>query len=187
LNLADKLALLEPGSAPALALAAERSNLDHLQALWVRAGEATANWRDKLSVGDTESALNLARATEQSIMRWLKPAWWRLRGELNRRYNFTKHAVQPSLVKTLETLAAEQDASRALADAKQALATRHGVSDLTLFFASVDTFGGNLATIPVLKKLRNPCLGFARHAAQHPRRGVCYLATRYPREPGGPS
>lgn len=68
-----------------------------MQALVVQqhtAGEDTPDWRDKLAVQDTLAALGMAHRTESSPPRWVNLSWWRLRGELQRRYDFSQHAVR---------------------------------------------------------------------------------------------
>lgn len=98
-----------------------------------------ANWQDKLTAGDTESALALMRRMEPSALRWLQPSWWKLRGELKRRYDFGKHAVHPGYTKVLEALAAEHAASQALAAADAAHRQHYGVTDLQAFLRDLGT------------------------------------------------
>ncbi len=112
-GLAAHLDLLEPSSPAQAALREIRADLDTRAQALADARAATSNWQDKLSPGDTESALALARRLEPSIARWLQPAWWRLRGELKRRYDFGKHAIHPGYGKVLEALSAEHAARSA--------------------------------------------------------------------------
>ncbi|MCW1912801.1 WGR domain-containing protein [Luteolibacter sp. GHJ8] len=74
----------------------------------------TVNWRDKLTAEDTASA----RALEPNVrgfLKFLNPAWWRLRKVLASRYDFSKHAVAPSWEQVLSDLAAEHAAAAAYA------------------------------------------------------------------------
>nr|WP_229458847.1 DUF4011 domain-containing protein [Massilia glaciei] len=110
-GLAAHLELLDPGSPAQEALGQARAALDaHAQSL-AAAQAGNASWRDKLAAADTDAALALARRLEPSVMRWLQPRWWRLRGELARRYDFGKHVVHTGYAKVLELLAAEHGAA----------------------------------------------------------------------------
>jgi len=40
-----------------------------------KAGAKTTHWREKLSVEDTEAALAQAQALENSVLRFINPAW----------------------------------------------------------------------------------------------------------------
>jgi DNA polymerase III delta prime subunit len=76
--------------------------------------QRTAHWRDRLSPTDTEAGLAQARTQQGSLLRWLQPSWWRLSGELKRRYDFAAHAVRPQPSQLLEDLLAEHTARAAL-------------------------------------------------------------------------
>jgi len=69
-----------------------------------QAKEKTGGWREALSVEDTVRALELARGFEGSVVRFLRPSYWRLSGLLKARYDFSRHAVEPSWTKILEEL-----------------------------------------------------------------------------------
>jgi hypothetical protein len=77
------------------------------------AEERTSAWRDPLAPDDTENALALARTFEGSLFRFLRPEFWRLRKTLKARYDFTRHAVAPSMVKILTELSARHEAQAA--------------------------------------------------------------------------
>lgn len=77
------------------------------EASYRRTQTATSAWKDRLSPGDTQNALALARDLEKSWVRFFSPAYWRLRRALRARYDFARHAVAPPWVKVLEELAAE--------------------------------------------------------------------------------
>ncbi|MGE4073362.1 MAG: AAA domain-containing protein [Lysobacterales bacterium] len=150
LKLADRLTLLENGSADAQAFAAERSRLDQLAQEQIRARSETTHWREPLAPGDTQSALELARASEPSVLRWLQPAWWRLRREIARRYDFSRHAVRPSLTQTLEKLAAEQQATLNLETATRDAANQFGSSDWSGFLRGFDALAHRCRSAPAL-------------------------------------
>lgn len=136
-GLAAHLDLLDSGSAAHAALGQARADLDARAQALATAQGTNANWRDKLTPGDTDAALALARRLEPSIARWLQPAWWRLRGELNRRYDFGKHAVHPGYGKVVEALATEHAAAAALAEADAQSRKRYGVGDMRSFLQAL--------------------------------------------------
>jgi predicted DNA-binding WGR domain protein len=104
------LGLLNPDSPVSGVFGALSAELEELGRKYWEAHEKTAGWKEPLSPDDTQNALAQARAFEKSILRFLQPAFWRLRKTLQARYDFAKHAVAPSWVKILEELAAEQKA-----------------------------------------------------------------------------
>lgn len=69
-----------------------------------RAIDKTKGWKEPLSPDDTENALAQAKACENSIFRFLQPAFWRLKKTLQARYDFSSHAVAPSWTKILGDL-----------------------------------------------------------------------------------
>jgi len=121
-----QLALLDGGSAASRELEQALAELATLRQALDAARAKAANWRDRLSPADTDAALAQARAQEGSVLRWLQPAWWRLRGQVQARYDFAARAVRPTLVAVLGELAAEHQAAERLAQAQAALAARHG-------------------------------------------------------------
>ncbi|HSD37441.1 MAG TPA: AAA domain-containing protein [Rhodocyclaceae bacterium] len=136
-GLAAHLDLLAPESPAQARLREIRADLAlHAEAL-ARAREATAHWRDKLTPADTESALAVIRPNESSLMRWLQPAWWRVRGEIKRRYDFSRHAVHPGYTRVLEALAAEHTAAAALVAAEADSRKQYGVNDIQAFLAAL--------------------------------------------------
>jgi predicted DNA-binding WGR domain protein len=125
-----QLALLDGASAASRELDQALAELATLQQALEGARTKTTGWHDRLSALDTAAALEQARAQEGGVLRWLQPSWWRLRGQLQARYDFASRAVKPTLVAVLSDLAAEHDATARLAQAQEALAARHGVASL---------------------------------------------------------
>lgn len=143
-HLAAHLELLDPASSAQAALQQIQAELASRHKILSGAKAATANWRDKLSPDDTDSAVALARPLEGSAMRWLQPAWWRLRGELKRRYDFGKHAVHPGYTKVLETLSAEHAAIAAVTETDVQSRERYGVNDMHEFLQALAALQGRL-------------------------------------------
>lgn len=144
-GIASHISLLDHGSTQYAGLTTVRNTLaSHEQAL-AKAQEATANWRDKLTPGDTIAALDLAGRLEGSLLRWLQPAWWRMRGEMQRRYDFSRHAVRPNYRQVLEALAAEHAAQAKLAVFAAASQQQYGVSDMQPFLRALEDIEQRLA------------------------------------------
>ncbi len=143
--LARHLSLLDHSSPQYAGLMNVRSTMaGHKQSV-AKAQEATANWRDKLTPGDTAAALELAGRLEGSILRWLQPSWWRLRGEMQRRYDFRRHAVRPGYRQVLEALAAEHAAQADLTAFAATSQQQYGVSDMPAFLHALDELEQRLA------------------------------------------
>ncbi|SHG62363.1 AAA domain-containing protein [Massilia sp. CF038] len=138
-GLVSHLNLLDTGSTAHAALRTARQDLAARAAALAGTQAATGNWRDKLSPDDTDSALTQVRAMEPSIMRWLNPAWWRLRAELKRRYDFAQHAIHPGYTKVLAALADEHAAARALEAADSGYRVQYGVERMQAFMQHFDT------------------------------------------------
>jgi len=131
------MTLLASGSDVSAQLDSAADNLTKLSRTHVAATSKTSHWREKLPPPDARAALEAARGTERSLLRFLMPAWWRLRKLLEQRYDFTRHAVRPALSSVLAELVAEHDASAALDDARGALTERYGANDAEGFIAEV--------------------------------------------------
>ncbi|WP_296248520.1 AAA domain-containing protein [uncultured Stenotrophomonas sp.] len=129
-GMAAHLQLLDAASSQAVELQRASDDLEKHQAVLQASAQTTAHWRDKLSQDDTEAALALAQQLERSLTRWLQPAWWRLRGELRRRYDFGKHAVHPGYARVLQALVAEHAASAGLAQADARSCRQFGVTSM---------------------------------------------------------
>ena len=128
------------GNAGALqALHKRRGELRDLADAHDSAAAATANWREPLAETDAEAAYALAKRLEPNLLRWLQPAWWKLRAEIARRYDFSRHAVAPTLVSVLAGLLAQQAAARAVLRARRLLCAHYACTDVDRFLAAVDT------------------------------------------------
>ena len=113
-----------------LALATE---LDQKAAAYWKAKEKTTGWREPLSPSDTESALAQAQAFERSFLRFLQPAFWKLKKTLQARYDFSQHAVTPAWSKILNDLADEHRALEAWQALRQHAAAEWQVEDVEAF------------------------------------------------------
>ncbi len=113
------------------------SELDQKAQSLQKAREKTAAWREPLSPDDTENALVQAQAFENSIFRFLQPAFWRLRKTLQARYDFSQHAVAPAWSKVLGDLSACHKAQAESETARRQAASNWRVEDVDSFRALV--------------------------------------------------
>ncbi len=96
-----------------------------------------AAWRDPLSPDDTENALTQAKAYENSIFRFLQPAFWKLKKALQARYDFSQHAVAPAWSKILGDLSARHQALAAWETLRNRAMTEWRVDDAHAFIDQV--------------------------------------------------
>lgn len=132
-GLVRQLDLLDVQSETRRRLQEAVQRLTECQSILASARKSTEFWRDRLSLPDTQAALALARRLEPSLLRWLQPAWWKLRSQLRQRYDFARHAVAPAYVTVLEALDAEHAAVAACEMAEVAGQVQFAVPDLAAF------------------------------------------------------
>ncbi len=126
--LPHNLGLLDPSSGRSLlltqAVAAESEASRSLE----RAREGTLHWQEKLSPGDTSTALQQAERLGNLFILFclFMPTWWQLRSLLNQRYTFSAHTVKPTWVQVLTGLSHEHSAHDALEDLQAAHRERFG-------------------------------------------------------------
>ncbi len=86
----------------------------------IAAQERASPWHAPLSPDDTQNAIEQARSLEKSVLRFLRPSYWRLRNTVRARYDFAQHAVAPTLAKILSDLSLQHEAQAAVAEAARA-------------------------------------------------------------------
>ena len=123
------LGLLDAQAAVVAEFDAAIADLAARQQAFDAASTHTGAWRDRLAPVDALAALASAKAKESAFSRWFSGDWWRLSGELKRRYDFGKHPVRPAFSSVLAALVAEQQASVDLDAAKARFAARFGDGD----------------------------------------------------------
>ena len=111
-----QLALLDPASPLSLQLKQQATEFENVTAQLKAIRENTVNWKDRLTPRDTTIALEAARKFENSFLRILQPAYWRLKKAVRNRYDYAQHAVEPTLVRLLEDLQAEHAANQRVAE-----------------------------------------------------------------------
>lgn len=132
-----QLALLDAQGELALRLRKLSTELTTKEAAANTASAKTTHWREPLTAADTATALGQAQQFAFSTFAWLSPAWWRLRGVLKQRYDFSAHAVRPLWTQILGDLAAAQAATAALAETQQQATAEFGTADLAGLSAEV--------------------------------------------------
>ena len=98
---------MDPASQPARQFAEAEQRFRRQQEVLAEAQRATAAWRTKLPVAEVPVAVEQAKAFDQSLFAWLRPAWWRLRRILNDSYDFRSHVVHPRWSQVLDALQKE--------------------------------------------------------------------------------
>ena len=109
-----KLELLDAASPLSARLRAAFADLADAEKLLHAARQETANWQEPLTPADTGVALEIARRHDASFLRFLQPAFWRLRKTLRARYDFNAHAIAPSFSRVLENLQSRHLAGQTL-------------------------------------------------------------------------
>ncbi|MEO5866237.1 MAG: AAA domain-containing protein [Sphingomonas sp.] len=128
-HLAGNLDLLDPGSPASADFRTARAGRDAAGAARATAAEAAGQWHDPLAPDDAQAALDQARRQESGFFKFLSGGWRRLKRTVRERYNFSAHAVEPSITSTLERLVALHDANKAEDAARQTLNQRFATDD----------------------------------------------------------
>jgi len=123
-----QLFLLDPQSPGSVQLEKAAAELSALQKKFTAAQEETKGWRDRLSETDTSIALENAKKWEHSVWRFLQPGFWKLRKSIRARYDFSSHAVEPSLSRVLSNLFDEYRAQTALHQATETFQRDYGLA-----------------------------------------------------------
>ena len=123
------LGLLDAQAAVAAEFDAAIADVTARQQAFDAAATQTGGWRDRFAPADAQAALALAKAKENAFSRWFSGDWWRLSGELKRRYDFAKHPLRLAFSSVLAALVAEQKARVDLDAAKARFAARFGDGD----------------------------------------------------------
>ncbi|RBP41210.1 AAA domain-containing protein [Roseimicrobium gellanilyticum] len=146
------------GNAKVTAFASLQKELQTKTDAHREAATKSEGWRDPLPPDDVQEAIAQAKATENSLFRFLKPTWWRLRKLMNARYDFSKHKVPPAFSRVLGTLAKTQEAEAGVAQVRQRAATEWNIDDLPAFVDQMAALRQRLEQAPpvlrgVLRKL----------------------------------
>lgn len=125
----DHLSLLDGASERSKQFAADvRTLREQHAALSAAQGQAKA-WKERLPESELPQAVEQAQQFERSHFNWLKPAWWRLRGILRRRYDFGSHVVPPKWSQTLMALQQLYTAEALVSRTEQVMGQTYGIKD----------------------------------------------------------
>ncbi len=86
------------------------------------AAQKNSAWKEKLPPEELPIAMEQAKTFEAGFLPWLRPSWWRLRGVLERCYNFKSHVIKPTWSQVLNALEKEYQLQSELNDAKRDVA-----------------------------------------------------------------
>jgi predicted DNA-binding WGR domain protein len=95
-------------------------------------------WQDRLDEQDLGAALALAVRHEGRFLSGLSGAWRKLRKEVHRRYDLSRHSIRPSIVSLLEQLKAEYAAGAAVGLARQQLQDVYHLDNIDTAWRSID-------------------------------------------------
>ncbi|MCA8955608.1 MAG: DUF4011 domain-containing protein [Planctomycetes bacterium] len=121
------LGILDAGSLAAAAFAERLAGHGAMLASVDRAREEAAGWREALPRADLQHAIAQAEALEGSFLAFLRPAWWRMRKLMNRRFDFARSVVRPTWSQALELLRARYDSEAVAAESAAALERDYGI------------------------------------------------------------
>ncbi|EAQ80603.1 AAA domain-containing protein [Blastopirellula marina] len=113
------------------------------------AANKTKAWRSRLPEEEVETAIDQARGFEGKWLAWLSPQWWRLRGILNRSYDFSSHVVRPSWRQVLEGLRDEYARQKGVQACAALMSQEFGApAEVESFLTSLDRLKADLRTLP---------------------------------------
>ncbi|MEL7497422.1 MAG: AAA domain-containing protein [Planctomycetota bacterium] len=112
----DQLHLLDPTSSLASEYDQLTEQLQQLQQKLEQTTEETHRWKEPIPKSDLAAAIAQAKRFQGSFFAWLSPAWWRLRGIMNRSYDFRSHVIRPDWVTVLQQLSNRYDVQKKLSD-----------------------------------------------------------------------
>ena len=112
----------------------------------------TVNWKEKLTETDLKNALELIDKHESSIFSFLNSDFRAVKKSITERYDFSKHAVKPSLKQVLVDLKEEYEASEALREYELEKARKLNIKEFTATREALDTLG-QLLKAPEAKRL----------------------------------
>jgi len=152
--------VLDPRHSLAHALQMMRGEREELIEKLAAARQANHAWRDKLNPDDTSIALDLARALEGNLFRFLKGDFWQLRKTLLARYDFASHAVTPRWTQVLQRLHDEHELVTSMQRLEKRAASQfHFEGDLTGYLDSIEALRTTIDDGPrALDELHAHCL-----------------------------
>jgi predicted DNA-binding WGR domain protein len=145
---ADALDLLNPRGTRTKKIAKAVRDWRQAEQTLAAKRKATEGWKTKLSPTDAATALEQATAFGKSALRFLKPAYWKLRGVLRAHYDFGRHAVAPGWVQILTDLQNEHAAAQKCAEAHTAMAEAFGELEVESGVKLIEGLPGRIGALP---------------------------------------
>lgn len=109
----------------------------------------TTAWKNRLPAAEVEIALEQAKGFEGKFFAWLTPQWWRLRGILNRSYDFSSHVVKPSWRQILESLQLEYARQEEVYASEEEIAKEFNLSgNVTEYATKVEHLRESIKQLP---------------------------------------
>jgi hypothetical protein len=115
------IGLLNPDSSLNETVRQHTPKLERSKAAHAEAREKTKAWKNRLSADEAAIALTQARSLESSFFRFLNPGWWKLKGLVQKSYDFSAHAIVVPVSQTLQWLNDEYAAEKECRKAEQEL------------------------------------------------------------------
>jgi len=97
-------------------------------------------WTSKLNARETDAALAQAQGYEGSFLRLFKPSYYKLKGIMEKSYNFSKHTIAPTWSTLLLDLQEEHKEQAVLDEIYDETRSKLGVQDIDALFHHVDSF-----------------------------------------------
>jgi hypothetical protein len=151
---AGLLSLIDAASSAYKNLQKELKRLGKKVSAFAEAKAKASAWREPLPHADVGTALELARRFRSTLLRFLFPSFWRLRGILRRRYDFAAAVLPPTYVQALEQLAAQYAAEAEVVELERELAEELGLEELAPVKAVVEKLHGDAPVSAVERELR---------------------------------
>jgi len=130
LSQVDKLSVLDENSDDAKALKQQQEQI--FKAKKSLEGFQTDNkhWKNKFDLRDTQSAIEHWNSHQSSILRFLKPSYYRLKKKIKISYDFSAHEIMPNISSVLAKLLAENDMKKTVDKLEQKLMSDFNLNDI---------------------------------------------------------
>ncbi|MEM6884645.1 MAG: AAA domain-containing protein [Verrucomicrobiota bacterium] len=137
--------LLDENSAVSQQLLAQ-VDLDRKQLLKVAAARENANgWTTLLDREDSRILSERAYQYEKSLLRWVSPGYWSLRGVVSKSYDQTSHAVKRTTLQAIEELKAYYDQETAREEILEAFYDQYGERDVEKYLLLIEDLRKRIA------------------------------------------
>lgn len=133
-----QLGLLDPESRESRQFKGDMRQVDDKKRILAEAAQKASVWTNKLTPGETKTALRLAQEKEGKFLSFLSGPWRQLKKTIAARTQVEDAAIAPTIVDLLSLLDAEHTAREALAETERHTAGRYGFDDFAALLAIVE-------------------------------------------------